>query len=638
MLAKLLLLLVYCLIIFVAARVLDLSATWLEAGCLASHLFDPFTLSVRKLKSILEQRGVGYCGVLEKKELAELVEVSGGVSKSEQCSVLPQNTAEETDENNEFVFSGESHFFEEVEDTKAGSWLIEIVPTPESSPYTVMRRKQWNTLRKKVSRFGIRTGTFKCDNDPRLCWKHEWYDASLVLSMPQSNQPKGNVILQRYDSKASVQGALEWINEKLSSKVHTLESVEEFNRNFMADLKENGIYVVLFSTLKDPPLYMASLSIQFTGRAKFGHVITKDWKQHKKILREFGIYTGPNLMVFTPERNFTYGTRRGERDNFKSMELFLKTMHPEVNDIFLATITLVNLSCTLEVFLTQGGVLKKGFGLICMLVFYNMSLIVLFLPIVGLFQIPSLAPVLGFGLKTCRYIMGSDYAAIVRHDYLRCMEHKCLFLGGFLLFGVCAGLIKRKYKGIFGSPDEVSEDPNDDWFSQDLDYFYHMVHSFRSLWNRHQIDFSNLELDGLDLLVRHLAVPDLWLRPLIPTDYIRNLPVWKFCCARTIRTEDEVGLLKEKDPVVNNEKAKCCAKSEWPDGMLACKECVICLEEFKLDCLLLGLPCGHSFHQLCIEMWLSRGSITSNYCCPVCRWPAFKLKNKPYTPLGSALL
>lgn len=635
MLAKLLLLLIYFLIIFVAARVFDLSATWLEAGCLASHLLDPFTLSVRKLKSILEQRGVGYCEVLEKKELAELVEVTGGVSESEQCSALVPEPEDESKESSEFVFSGESHFLEEVEDTKAGSWLIEIVPYG-NSPSVLKRRKQWKMLRKKVSRFGIRTGTFICDNDPTLCWKHDWYDASLVLSMPKSNQPKGGVVLQRYDSRPSFNEALKWVNEKLSSKVCTFDSLKEFNKNLATDLEMSGVYVVLFSTLREPPLYMASLSIQFTGRAKFGHVVTKDWKEYKTILRTFGILKGPNLMVFTRERNFTYGTRIGERDNFKSLELFLKTMHPEVNDIFLAAITLVNLSCALEVFMTQGGVLKRGFNLICLLIFYNTSLIVLFLPVVGLFQIPSLAPVLDFGLKVCRYIMGSNYASMFRQDYLCCLEYKFLFFSGFLVFGMFAGWLKRKYKGLFGSTNE--ENVNDtDWFAQDLDYFYHMVHSFPSLWTRHQIDYSNLETESLDLLVRRLAIPDLWLRPLIPTEYIRNLPVWKFCCARTSKAKAGVEMSKNQESMIKNGRQKCCEKSGRPDGMLVNKECVICLEEFKLNCLLLGLPCFHSFHQTCIEMWLSGGTKSGNYCCPVCRWPAFKIKKNTCNSLEQML-
>lgn len=61
----------------------------------------------------------------------------------------------------------------------------------------------------------------------------------------------------------------------------------------------------------------------------------------------------------------------------------------------------------------------------------------------------------------------------------------------------------------------------------------------------------------------------------------------------------------------------------WPADMLHCTECVVCLENFENGCLLMGLPCGHVFHQNCIVMWLAGG----RHCCPVCRWPSYKKKS-----------
>lgn len=73
--------------------------------------------------------------------------------------------------------------------------------------------------------------------------------------------------------------------------------------------------------------------------------------------------------------------------------------------------------------------------------------------------------------------------------------------------------------------------------------------------------------------------------------------------------------------------------SAWPSDMLHCTECVVCLENFAKGCLLMGLPCGHVFHQNCIMKWLAGG----RHCCPVCRWASYK-KKQPYThpqPLSS---
>ncbi|PVD29362.1 hypothetical protein C0Q70_08613 [Pomacea canaliculata] len=63
--------------------------------------------------------------------------------------------------------------------------------------------------------------------------------------------------------------------------------------------------------------------------------------------------------------------------------------------------------------------------------------------------------------------------------------------------------------------------------------------------------------------------------------------------------------------------------TEFPDGYLACSQCVICLEEFFLCVKLCGLPCGHIFHHVCIIAWLSG----DHHFCPICRWPSFRSRS-----------
>ena len=73
---KLILLLIYVAVLFILARLLE-AASWVETGVLSYRLLDPMTLSVLKLKTLLEQRGVSYDGVVEKPELSELVDATG---------------------------------------------------------------------------------------------------------------------------------------------------------------------------------------------------------------------------------------------------------------------------------------------------------------------------------------------------------------------------------------------------------------------------------------------------------------------------------------------------------------------------------------------------------------------------------
>lgn len=73
---KLCFLLLYFLLLFVLARVFE-AVVWYETGFFATQLVDPVALSFRKLRTILECRGLGHSGLPEKKDVRELVEKSG---------------------------------------------------------------------------------------------------------------------------------------------------------------------------------------------------------------------------------------------------------------------------------------------------------------------------------------------------------------------------------------------------------------------------------------------------------------------------------------------------------------------------------------------------------------------------------
>ncbi|GER51502.1 RING/U-box superfamily protein, partial [Striga asiatica] len=55
-------------------------------------------------------------------------------------------------------------------------------------------------------------------------------------------------------------------------------------------------------------------------------------------------------------------------------------------------------------------------------------------------------------------------------------------------------------------------------------------------------------------------------------------------------------------------------KRAWDDGSIG-GSCVICMDEFEKGCDVVGMPCGHDFHEDCVDKWLR----TSHYC-PVCRY------------------
>ncbi|KAJ8782074.1 hypothetical protein J1605_010470 [Eschrichtius robustus] len=160
---KLFFLLLYFLVLFVLARFFE-AIVWYETGIFATQLVDPVALSFKKLKTILECRGLGYSGLPEKKDVRELVEKSGeyrlpegplhseeGTTRTSSYLMVPQNeacyfffssgdlmegelySALKEEEASESVsstnFSGEMHFYELVEDTKDGIWLVQVLET-----------------------------------------------------------------------------------------------------------------------------------------------------------------------------------------------------------------------------------------------------------------------------------------------------------------------------------------------------------------------------------------------------------------------------------------------------------------------------------------------------------------------------
>ncbi|XP_036038382.1 E3 ubiquitin-protein ligase RNF103 isoform X2 [Onychomys torridus] len=129
---KLFFLLLYFLVLFVLARFFE-AIVWYETGIFATQLVDPVALSFKKLKTILECRGLGYSGLPEKKDVRELVEKSGDLMEGELYSALKEEEASESVSSTNF--SGEMHFYELVEDTKDGIWLVQrgAGPLPWSS-------------------------------------------------------------------------------------------------------------------------------------------------------------------------------------------------------------------------------------------------------------------------------------------------------------------------------------------------------------------------------------------------------------------------------------------------------------------------------------------------------------------------
>jgi len=156
--------------------------------------------------------------------------------------------------------------------------------------------------------------------------------------------------------------------------------------------------------------------------------------------------------------------------------------------------------------------------------------------------------------------------------------------------------------------------------------------SFATAQNLNDVDF---ELDdSMDLLIERLALPNLWLTPIVPTDYLKYLPVWQYGNGWKKECLDasavQLPVEQMMDNVTNQENDVLAPRvvpsnSDYrhPLGMIPSSECAICLDKYRCSVYLCGLPCGHHFHHDCIMIWLTR----DNHHCPICRWPAYRSKS-----------
>jgi len=159
---------------------------------------------------------------------------------------------------------------------------------------------------------------------------------------------------------------VEWVQDHLSVRVKSIRDIDELNQHWLQDessanhtasassspsANSENVKVLLLTHLINPPLFLAALSIKFTGRIKFGmfSIQKEDSDALRKKLKMLDLRI-PSYIIITPEQTVVYGRRRLEHFNFASMNLFLRTVHPEMNDVFLCSLLLVNMLVILQIF------------------------------------------------------------------------------------------------------------------------------------------------------------------------------------------------------------------------------------------------------------------------------------------------
>ncbi|KAK6185917.1 hypothetical protein SNE40_008051 [Patella caerulea] len=636
---KLCLLLIYVTALFIIARLIE-AVTWYETGSLSRRLLDPMTLSVMKLKALLHQRGVTYDSVVEKSDLTQLVEGTGPAMEDEvELSLSEESATDET------VFESGAHFYEQVEDAKDSVWMI-FVSMGETSNLRFISDQTWKSIKKRILRFGVRAGVMDCTRYQRYCNAKGLTSPQLLLALPQDFKTKASVKMHTYTGSPRESAINNWIHNKLDEKINTINSYKEFKYDWLKykhNFLDPEIRTVLFTKEGVMPMFYSALSLRFPGRVRFGKADMKN-----SLKDEFSSYfknnsktSGPlpHYLIITPEDKFLYGIQRGEYLTFESLEIFLKSLYPSLNDLFILSFVIVNVMSWFEFFEVQGTFFKRLRKLLWCAIKYNVLLIMMWLPLVGLFSLPYFEKLIMIGLKFVRFISTSSFASLVRKDFLFYTKHVFSLTSSFLMYALIIGFVQ--YRKSDNSTDVDSSEEDDLWNFNQMRTLEHLIRPADSI-GQLEAGFGRFGT---------ISSPTLWLRPSGSVDYIQQLPTWKFQVSKFPPTEsqklnspevlntgrmagktiEEIGSIgihnieRMKEEIQCDEKlmADICSNSCFPTGYLPNTQCVICLDDYMHGIILCGLPCRHSFHEQCILSWLNR----DNHFCPVCRWPADQPKN-----------
>lgn len=305
--------------------------------------------------------------------------------------------------------------------------------------------------------------------------------------------------------------------------------------------------MILLSVLKIPPMFFSVLSVKFTGRVKFGTMRLKNSISDRDSLNTTKI---PVYKIITPEESRTFGRQPGEFLSYQSMALLLRTLHPEVNDIFLLSLIIVNLACSLELVITRGGALKRvGRALWCT-VKWNFLLILLWLPVLGLFQLPYIDAAFDHILTVLRLVGMTQLAGCVRSDWLwwsSTVTGWMFLVVTFIGYALVVGWLHHFY----GRTDPVGASADEfglgRFWSSQWEAFLSTVLQPTSMSRPSWAHSSRGSAEvGMELLIERLAVPNFWLQPVISSQYVHNLPIWKH--RGPCRVDSDVGSDLESQP------------------------------------------------------------------------------------------
>lgn len=158
---------------------------------------------------------------------------------------------------------------------------------------------------------------------------------------------------------------------------------------------------------------------------------------------------------------------------------------------------------------------------------YNFWLFLVWLLILATYRFSLVCFLADKGLILVRYISLTEMGSLLRADLQILSQHPYLLFFTFFVYGFMATWLLRQHHH---DETETERESNHPWWEVLPVDSYWINCLFRPMVTLSRpLPPSELELEeGIEMLIERLAVPNLWLQPVIPSEYIKDLPVWKF--------------------------------------------------------------------------------------------------------------
>ena len=618
---RLLVFALYFVFVLLFIWVLDITSV-ICLGEFANRLLDPIKLSVSQLRRILDERGIVYDNIVEKSELVNIVQRSGGWTVASSPPTEEGDLAEEPLE-----LSSSDQFQQDIVES-SHVWIVEIIP---ESCRRILKEDKRMALVKRLSRIGIQTGTVKCAKHRRLCIERKWRQPELLLSLPlsihdywydenrmQKVGPATILSLSGPSYSLSVKSVLDWIDRETS--IQRVESLSEYENWRYGE--EERVKVLMLSDGQRAPLYFKVLALQQGSKMDFAFTsLLKDrqnWTYY--YTRQQNMTRAKDTVVlFTKEGVVRYGDHSGDIMTYSGLDLYLSFLQPDVKQLIILSMILVNQYVIIEGLMAKQGLTMRGVLVTTQNVFLLTAIIVTFwVHISAVMQWTALKPVSEFVLSSGRYLAQTSFISWLRWLLIQLPNHWCVFTRSYGLYSVLVYIASRLFwRQIKPVSAEVMEQPvpepavqsqvidsdssdssQEPMFRVTINNWLYQQH-FHPLHNQRGSASEIVVDQQLHALLEELATAlpddlDSSDEETRPTEYIKTLPTWKYSMPAQLKFR--------------------------PVYVLDCKNCVICLADFRRGEYLCALPCGHTFHRACVVRWLeSRSEL-----CPVCRQPASK--------------